>query len=370
MTVKMYKIHKGKMGCNQETLLYQRSMSITGVPLTWIRNFLTGRTFQVILGSFRSARVPLLCGVPQGSAISPWLFNCYVRPVVDIISSWGLATQVYADDIQIVASDALNPTAAHLLSCCLSSIQTWMKDNRLALNVSKTEVLLTGPTQSLNLLAEWPVSMGPCPTPSSQVRNLGVIFDNKLSWIPQVRNCTKNALYYLRMLRRVKHLLSQTHRNTLVQALVISRLDFCNVVYLGLPIKWLSKLQLVQNQAARLITGTSRWDHISPVLRLLHWLPCARRIEFKALCVMFRAFKQHGPLFINNMAIHYHPPRALRSADQDFAVIPLVRLISFGGRSFRARAASLWNLLPLPLRKSTVLITFRKALKTFLFGAS
>ena len=57
----------------------------------------------------------------------------------------------------------------------------------------------------------------------------------------------------------------------------------------GLLLKVTRKLQLIQNSAARLVTGSGRWDHITPVLRDLHWLPVRFRAQFKVLVLTFKA---------------------------------------------------------------------------------
>ena len=82
---------------------------------------------------------------------------------------------------------------------------------------------------------------------------------------------------------------------TLVHALVISRLDHCNALYVGLPLRLMRKLQVVQNAAARLLSGVRKYHHISPTLAALHWLPIQFRIDFKVLMLTSRALNGLGP---------------------------------------------------------------------------
>lgn len=145
-----------------------------------------------------------------------------------------------------------------------------MQKNTLSLKRSKTEIMLIGKTVNHDLLSTWLSSMGKCPLPVKTLRNLGSTFDQELTWVPLLKNGVKNTSYYQRMLRKIKHLLCQKHRQILVQALVQSRLDLNNIVYLGLPAKWTRKIQLIENQEARLLTRESRRSHITPVLRALH----------------------------------------------------------------------------------------------------
>ena len=85
---------------------------------------------------------------------------------------------------------------------------------------------------------------------------------------------------------------------TLVLALVISRLDYCNALYVGLPLKLMRKLQVVQNAAARLLTGVRKYQHISPTLAMLHCLPICFCIDFKVLMLTYKALNGLGPRYL------------------------------------------------------------------------
>ena len=82
----------------------------------------------------------------------------------------------------------------------------------------------------------------------------------------------------------------------LVHALVTSRLDNCNVVLFGLPDYLIKRLQYVLNAAARLVSLTNKYDHITPIMMQLHWLPVKERINFKILLTTFKALHDINPL--------------------------------------------------------------------------
>ena len=106
--------------------------------------------------------------------------------------------------------------------------------------------------------------------PSQSVQNLGVIFDSEVSFIQRIKNITKTPL-------------SQASTEVLMHAFILCYLDYCNALLSGLPKKSISNLQLLQNSAARVLTRTRRQEHITPVLKLLHWLPVLFRIDFVVL---------------------------------------------------------------------------------------
>ena len=112
--------------------------------------------------------------------------------------------------------------------------------------------------------------------------------------LPRSTRWSKLRSFHLRNIGHVRKRLTESTAKQLVQSLVISRLDYCNNLLRGLPSEMLAKLQLVQNNAARLITRTKRRDHITPVLIKLHWLPIKARIDFKILLFVFKAINDKG----------------------------------------------------------------------------
>ncbi len=104
------------------------------------------------------------------------------------------------------------------------------------------------------------------------MRNLGVTFDSELKFDRQVSAVVKGSFYQLRIIAKLKRIRSFEDMETVIHAFISSRLDYCNSLYLGLSKNLLSRLQLVQNAAARLLTGTRKWSSISPVLRCIGFL--------------------------------------------------------------------------------------------------
>ena len=135
----------------------------------------------------------------------------------------------------------------------------------------------------------------------------------------------------------------------------------------GISGKQLSRLQMVQNTAARIITKTRRTMHISPVLKKLHWLPIKARIQFKLLCFAYRSLHNTCPDYLKDLLTPYEPVRQLRSSDSNLLTVPSYRLKSFGFRAFSHIVPVLWNALPSELRLPPTFATFRSQLKTYLF---
>ena len=95
-----------------------------------------------------------------------------------------------------------------------------------------------------------------------------------------INKVCKSGFYYIHNLRKIRKYLSQDCLLTLIHAFVTTRLDCCNGLMYGLPQRQISKLQRLQNAAARLALALSKFCHISPALQQLYWLPVVKRIQF------------------------------------------------------------------------------------------
>ena len=138
---------------------------------------------------------------------------------------------------------------------------------------------------------------------ASEARNLGVSFDSKFQFQTHINKTCQSAFYYIYNIRRIRKFLSFEAAKTLIQALVISRLDHWNSILHGIPAIQTNKLQRVQNTAARLVllTNTPRYSHITPVMVDLHWLPVKFRIIFKVILFTFKAAHGIAPSYINSL---------------------------------------------------------------------
>ena len=96
----------------------------------------------------------------------------------------------------------------------------------------------------------------------------------------------------------------------------MSRMEYCNSIYHGLPMKSFFKIQLVQNAAARVITTTKRRDHMSPILRGLHGLPIKKRTAYKMMVLAFYTLNEQGPSYTADFFKLYKPKRSVRSENK------------------------------------------------------
>ncbi|KAF7246492.1 PDZ domain-containing RING finger protein 4, partial [Varanus komodoensis] len=162
--------------------------------------------------------------------------------------------------------------------------------------------------------------------------SLGVLLDPELSLEAQMTAVARSAFLQLWLIHQLRPYLEYDCLATVTHALVTSRLDFCNALYVGLPLKTVQILQLVQNRAARLLTGTGRYVHMTPVLRQLHWLPIEVRAQFKVLVMTYKALNGLDPGYLKERLHPYTPACPLRSAGEALLREPSVKEIRRGGK--------------------------------------
>ena len=153
-----------------------------------------------------------------------------------------------------------------------------------------------------------------------------------------------------------------------MHSLITSRLDYANATLFGLPSSQLNRLQRILNNAARLVTLSSRDYHISEITYNLHWLPIKQRINFKTLLLTFKALNDSAPSYIKELLKQYNPSRTLRSSDGLLLTVPKSVHRITGDRSFSYSAPKLWNNLPIEIRRITELSSFKSAIKGLLFN--
>ena len=150
----------------------------------------------------------------------------------------------------------------------VNDVRKWMLMNKLKINDSKTEFLIIGSKHQLNIITINSTRIGDSEIkPIASAKNLGVVIDNNLSMGNQITKTCSIAFYHIYNIKYIRKYLNRNLTEKIVHALIRSKLDYCNSLLLGLPNFLLQKLQRVQNAAAKIITGTCKYDHITPILR-------------------------------------------------------------------------------------------------------
>ncbi len=147
---------------------------------------------------------------------------------------------------------------------------------------------------------------------SSTVKNVGVVLDSSLSFENHISHVTKTTFFHLRNIAKLRNMQPVSDAEK-IHAFMTSRLDYCNALLGGCPASSINKLHVVQNAAARVLSRSRKYDHITPILQSLHWLPIKFRISYKILLLTFKALNGLAPAYLTSLMSHYNPSRSLRS---------------------------------------------------------
>ena len=264
---------------NHDILLSRLSQAgVIGRALKWFKSYLTARTATVSFNGAHSNPFSLHSGVPQGSTLGPYLFNCYMADLARVLERIdGVNFHIYADDVLISVEcypQDLSDATEKLQRAILRT-ETWMKNNCLLLNMRKTELFIlhgqrTILPDNIPSILIGDLSLDFCIHGS--FRWLGVNFDVSLTMNEFVNNTCRLCFMQLRMLRRIRKRLNKQSTKLLCHALVLSRKDYCLTLLASCPQTLLYKLQRVINLGARIIEGSKMFDNITPLLKDLKWL--------------------------------------------------------------------------------------------------
>jgi hypothetical protein len=300
----------------------------------------------------------------------------YTAGLQSIITRDGLSGYFYADDSQVRHSDHPQHSESMKIKIknCIKSIDNWMASNRLKLNPVKTELMWCGSAHQCKSVTTSPFKLGGASiSPVTTVRLLGVQLDSDLSMSSQVSSTIRSCFYQLRRLRPVRRCLTVETSKTVVNALILSRMDYCNSILTGVTQRQCDRLQTVLNAAAKIIYGGAKYDHVTPTLRdKLHWLKFQQRITFKLCLLVFKSLHNRAPRYIKDLVVplsNQTSTRRLRSATSNMLRKPATKK-KMGERGFSVAGPAAWNALPLELRTCSTIDSFKSQLKTHLFQLS
>ena len=349
--------------------ILMKEIGLRGTVLKWFESFLKGRSQRIRLGSIVSDEIIIKFGVPQGSVLGPVLFNLYIRSIYRFVQALNFNIFGYADDHQILKQFKPVNQGVTLLSQlkdCFKEVKLWMRKYYLAMNDSKTQIIVFGPTSVLNEITINGLNIG-CDTTIrfvSTVKNLGIYMDAALTMKDHITELKKKCFLTLRNLKKIRFLLTTSQVKTIVNSLVISCLDYCNSMFYGVSQHLMHQLQLIQNACAKAITGKYKYDHMDNDLNKLHWLSVRKRVVFKICLLSYKAVNGLAPKYLNDMFNYAHYGHTIR------LIVPHRATKGYGDRSFSVIGPKFFNVLPETVKQSLTVDSFKSSLKTYLFTLS
>ena len=308
------------------------------------------------------------------SWVSYWSSGFYTHTVGRIIRHHQLMYHINADDIQIYLP--VDPTVpgdvvwgVFKISRCVEDINSWMIRNKLKLNPDKTEFFIMSSTYHRTVLHDVSFHTVDDIIPqSSTVRKLGVVFDQQMNMDQHITKLCQTIYWQIHNLYRIRRYINQETCTN--RAMLLSRLDYCNVLFNNIAQRDLDCLQRLQKKCARLVFMPLRRTNISPLLKKLHWLRIKDRISFKTLLYVYKSLNGLCPWYVDAcLTVKRLCEGSVKTRTDDGFNLRVPRSNKCAGdRAFSVPAAFKWNTIPIHIGSALSVAIFKSHLKTYLYS--
>jgi hypothetical protein len=336
---------------------------IRGVALNWVKSYFNNRTQFVQYNKFSSARIAIQCGVPQGSILGPLFFILYINDLPN--ASHLVKPLLFADDTSICYASSDPIVLATVLNEALLNISTWMKANKLSVNIDKTNYIIFQPTQKKSTYEILLLLDDRLITQKKQIKFLGVLLDENLSWKPHINYVCKKVSKSIGVIYRARFNLSKSTKLSLYYTLIYPYLIYCNTIWSSTYVSNLKRLQILQKRIVRLLTSSSFLAHTAPLFKKLKILDINRINSF---CTGLFMYSYHNkllpPPFLNlfSTSNQFHNYNT-RNADTYRSHACRTNIKQF---TMLSRGPKLWNSLPDTVKNAGTLNCFRNRIRKYL----
>jgi len=337
-------------------------LGVRGVAHRWFESYLRARKQYVVVGSSASAMSEINIGVPQGSVLGPVLFLIYINDMREC--STNLRYVHFADDTTAFHSHSDLQQLTSDVNADLGSLCTWLRCNRLSLNVNKTVYMMF--TNRKMLVPPVITIAGTGIQQVEKSKFLGVTLDNKLTFAPHVDIICKQVAKSIGMLNRLAPLLPPSTKTNIYYSLIYSKVSYGVVAWGSGILSHVRRLENLILKAQGIIRHGNHMYHDNPTVGLL---------TFSSIYKYFVALKTFKTLkggnhahFVNSfdslLPVHSHSTRF----SSNFNFNTPFYLKAKCNRSFLYQAVLIWNSLPERMKQCNDLLAFKKVLKTWLLA--
>lgn len=323
--------------------------------VSWFKNYLTNRTQNVQVNRSISSSLPICCGVPQGSILGPTLFLLYINDLAERAPLF--QTILFADDTNLFIEGLDINQKVNEINNELSAVSKWCHENKLTLNVSKTNYLQIKNYQNPKTISHPIILNGAQLEQVSSTKFLGITIDQSLSWSNHINNLRAELHKSLGLIYRASSFLPEQLLILLYNSLVNSKIVYCLESWGNAPQTHLNKILVIQKKVIRTIFKKPPTEHTVPLFQKAFILPVQQLYLLRISLIAHTTYYQSPN----------QPPQPYYQTRNTPLTLPIeTSTATCGQRQLTYQYSDVWNHLPLNIRSITNKIAFKVALKKYL----
>ena len=334
-----------------------KSYGICGNLLLWIKNYITGRKQKVVIKNSESTIGVLNAGVPQGSVLGPLLFLLFINDIADDIQSF---VRLFADDSSLMYSSLDPLEVERRLNLDLVVLNDWAKRWLVNFNPQKTEYMMFTFRRDI-----MPMNLVFDDQDIQLVENhkhLGITFSADCRWSVHIDNICNSASKQIFVLRKLKYILSRYNLNKIYQTYILPLLEYACEVWDGCCLRDSDKLERLQLEAARIITGLPQFSSKESLYFETGWETLECRRHRRKLSLLYKIHNQKAPSYLVDCLDEYAYMGNYNLRNVPQYRVPRCRLETFS-RSFFPSCIRSWNSLSPECRSCSSVLGFKKSIR-------
>ena len=353
---------------DHQILLYKLKLHhFSNETLNIFESYLNNRTQIVKVGNIKSDQRVIKCGVPQGSILGPILFILYINDInLHIQQS---VIDLYADDTTLYASGKTKGDIEHNLQEDLNRIMKWCDSNNMAIHPGKTTCMLIGTPYRTRQVSDLTLKINDTVINNVLYQKLlGIIIDKNLKWDNQINAVCKKVNSKLFLLKRILNYLNDNMKSLFYNSYIMPIFDYCCIIWGFGKQSHISKLTSLQKRAAKIILCEPKTTPSSDLFKTLQWLTFKSRCTYHIGIMIYKSLENNVPEYISDLIqISQNNRYTLRSTSKQNLATATCKT-NIKQQSFQYISVQVWNSIPMTIRMSKSLNTFKFKFKHHLLS--
>lgn len=319
-----------------------KKMGIVGDLLSWFKDYLTNRKQRVVINGIASSWKTVNAGVPQGSILGPLLFLIFINDIVDEVNC---PINLFADDTSIYAI-VDNPLITSLsLNSNLQKVQNWSNRWLVNFNPKKTEAMII--SRKVEPQYHPPLYFNRVPIKNvTSHEHLGPTFSNDGSWITHINEIITKASSRLNIIRKLKFKVDRKSLEHMYFSYVRPILEYADIIWDNCPNYMKEKLEHINYEAARIITGATKLTSIRILLQECGWETLEERRNKHKILLFHKMVNKTVPEYLSNLVPSSFGQTHHYSTRNNSNLVHVHSHTSYYNNSFLPSTVRLWNELP------------------------